>query len=125
VGGLGIPGLGGSRLKWVLGYLDSRNYELFSLDKDFLYWKSYVNGNPGREQKQKHGVTIKDDIYVLTIRLTSGKLVQQISDGMQWKNLPELIPPGTYAGTGKFGFSLDSNEEIKLGNFSFTPRTDP
>jgi tetratricopeptide (TPR) repeat protein/predicted Ser/Thr protein kinase len=123
--GLRIPGFGGSRIKWVLGYLDSRNYELFSIDKDFLYRRSYANGKPGRELKQKHGVTIKDDIYVLNISLTPGKLVQQIAAGKEWKPLPELLPPGTYLGTGKFGFSLEDNEEIRLGNFSFTPRSEP
>ena len=116
-----MPIFRGGQIRWVVNYVDARNYDLYELDGQKLSWKRFVDGKPGPDKQAPHGVKIQDDTYRMIVEVGSGQLNGKIFDGKTWKALPPLDASNTISKEGRFGFFLPNNEEMWLTDFEFKP----
>jgi eukaryotic-like serine/threonine-protein kinase len=107
----------GKLLQWVFNYTDDRNYELFQMDDNFFYRSEVRDGKKTEEAK----VPIKTDkkkARTFQISVASNRVVHQIQQGAGWASLDSWMRPDGNLSSGKFGFYLPGNDEVKVSNFS-------
>jgi hypothetical protein len=107
----------GKLLQWVFNYSDDRNYELFQMDDNFFYRSEVRDGKKTEEAK----VPIKTDkkkARTFQISVASNRIVHQIQQGAGWASLDSWMRPDANLSSGKFGFYLPGNDEVKVSNFS-------
>jgi hypothetical protein len=107
----------GKLLQWVFNYTDDRNYELFQMDDNFFYRSEVRDGKKTEEAK----VPIKTDkkkARTFQISVASNRIVHQIQQGAGWASLDSWMQPSGNLSSGKFGFYLPGNDEVKVSNFN-------
>ncbi len=107
----------GKVLQWVFNYTDDRNYELFQMDDNSFVRSTVRDGNKTEEAK----LAIKTDkkkARTFQIVVTGNRIVHQIQQGNGWGALDSWTPTGGSVASGKFGFYLPGNDELKLSNFN-------
>jgi hypothetical protein len=126
----GNPFSGGTRLNWVVGFADNRNYVQMQLDKDSFYRAAIVNGVVQQQAKTPHRIPTNGPYVYLGVRILGSRLVHQYSTQPEvWQTLDEWSTAGvTTTGPraildGQFGFFLPGVEELAISNFFFYPPT--
>jgi tetratricopeptide (TPR) repeat protein len=105
----------GKLLQWVFNYTDDRNYELFQMDEN-NFMRSQVRDGKKTEEAKVSFKTDKKKSRTFQITVTPNRIVHQIQQGNGWAALDSWnASDGT---SGKFGFYLPGNDEIKVSNFS-------
>jgi hypothetical protein len=107
----------GHQMQWVFNYTDDRNYALFQMDENFFY-RSEVRDGKKTEGSKIPFKTEKKKSRTFQIVVTPDHIVHQIQQGSGWATLDSWIAPGSNLNSGKFGFYLPNNDEIKVSNFS-------
>ena len=105
----------GKLLQWVFNYTDDRNYELFQMDDNFFY-RSQVRDGKKTEEAKVQFKTDKKKSRTFQISVTSSRIVHQIQQGNGWAALDSWNAAS--GNSGKFGFYLPNNDEVKVSNFS-------
>jgi serine/threonine protein kinase/Tfp pilus assembly protein PilF len=128
----GNPFSGGSRLNWMVGFADSRNYVLLQLDKDDFYRSVIVNSVPQQQVKIPHRIPTNVPYIYLRAQLLGNRLVHEYSTQPNlWQELdawgtggvPTTRPRGLL--DGQFGFFLPGTQELTISNFYFYPPARP
>jgi hypothetical protein len=114
--------LRGGRIRWALQYVDAKNYDLFELDKKYLYPKVIEAGKTYERDKHEHGLGDKEKSYTIQIEAAPGRLVHRLQNGDNWLVLDTWNEPGRDFTKGKFGFLVQGSDEIGLSDFKFTPK---
>lgn len=114
--------LHGGRIRWDLQYIDGKNYDLFELDKKYLYSKVIEAGKTYERDKHEHGLGDKEKSYTMQIEVAPGRLVHRIQNGDNWLVLDTWNEPGRDFTKGKFGFLVQGSDEIGISDFKFTPK---
>ncbi len=105
----------GKVLQWVFNYTDDRNYELFQMDENNFY-RSQVRDGKKTEEAKFQFKTDKKKSRTFQIVVTPNRIVHQIQKGNGWVALDTWN--ASAGNSGKFGFYLPGNEEVKVSNFS-------
>ena len=125
----GNPFSSGSRLNWVVGFADSRNYVQLQLDKDALYRRVVTNGTPQTPTTVPHRIPDNAPYVNLRVQLIGNRLVHEFAtQENNWQVLDNWSSAGSApAGStrelldGQFGFFLPGAEEIAISNFRYYP----
>lgn len=112
----------GGRIRWVFQYIDSKNYDLFELDRKSLSSKVMVGGKTLDRGKFDHNLSDKERTYTIQIDSRREHLVTKAMTGGQWKTVDSWDEQDRDFTAGKFGFLVQGNEEIGLSDFKFMPR---
>jgi hypothetical protein len=114
--------LRGGRIRWALQYIDAKNYDLFELDKKYLYSKVIEAGKTYERDKHEHGLSDKEKSYTVQIEVLPGRLTHRIQNGDNWLVLDTWNEPGRDFTKGKFGFLVQGSDEIGISDLKFTPK---
>jgi hypothetical protein len=112
----------GGRIRWAVQYVDAKNYDLFELDKKYLYSKVIIDGKPFEREKREHGLSDKDKSYTIQVDAMPEHLVHRVKNGDNWMVIDTWADAGRDFTMGKFGFVVQGNDEIGLSDFKFTPK---
>ena len=121
------PFSNGARLKWVIGFIDARNYVLLQLDGRYLSRDEIVDGASLGATRVAHTIPGSNGFIHFSIEVQPSRLIHQYSlDGSRWDvfdvwNRPSRVTGSRSLLDGRFGFYLPDNEEIKVANFLFYP----
>jgi hypothetical protein len=128
----GNPFSSGSRLKWVIGYVNNATHVMLQLDRDAFY-RSDVVGGASQVVRVPHRIPTNVPFIHLSAMVSGSQLVHQFSvDGTNWQTIdswnrttPSGAPePGRRTLLdGRFGFFLPGDEEIFVSNFLFYPES--
>lgn len=113
--------LRGGRVRWVMDFVDSKNYVYSELDDNNLAIRDVVNGKTTEHAKRKHNVDSKDKAWAIQIEISPDSLIQRIQKDQQWVTLDTWTKPDHKFADGKFGFWVQGNDEIGVSDFKFTP----
>jgi len=109
-------GLLGKRARWVVNFVDMKNYIEYEMDDKNLKYTTHKNG---REQTKSvpHRITGSNaDVYDVTVSVSANEI--SISSGGQ--QIPIETPPGSEnLLAGNFGFPKD--ETVDMDTFRFNP----
>jgi serine/threonine-protein kinase len=128
----GNPFSSGSRMNWVVGFADSRNYVQLQLDKDDFYRTAIVDSVPQQAAKIAHRIPTNVPYVNLRAQMQGSRLVHEYStqpnlwhdlDAWGTGGVPTTRPRGLL--DGQFGFFLPGTEELTISNFFFYPPTKP
>ena len=126
------PFSGGSRLNWVVGFADSRNYVLLQVDKDDFYRSAVIDSVPQQQMKKPHRIPTSGPYVYFRVQILGNRLVHEYSTQPNvWHDLddwateggPTTRPRGLL--DGQFGFFLPGTLELTISNFFFYPPTKP
>ena len=117
------------RVRWVINFIDDRNYLLFELDNKYFYRTEIINGNKQEATKAPYNLGNAEFVHV-NIDVAFNNLQQRCSAGNNtWQTLndwnlgapaPSLNQSKTKNFTeGSFGFYLPGNDEIEISNFVY------
>ncbi|MGA2599953.1 MAG: PEGA domain-containing protein, partial [Bryobacteraceae bacterium] len=110
---------GAGKIRWVLNYLDERNYILFELDKNYNRSVFRDGKRTGRGEKTK--VDAAAAYYNLELSVTPKRIVVKLLLGDKSSAiLDEWEPTDADLSKGHFGFYLPGETQMLLANFSFT-----
>jgi PEGA domain-containing protein len=112
----------GGRIRWAMQYAGAKNYDLFEMDRRYLYSKVIIDGKTFDRGKYEHGLSDREMSYTLQLESSPDKLVHSIKIGDKWLVLDTWQEPGRNFTEGKFAFLVQGNDEIGLSDFKFTPR---
>jgi hypothetical protein len=112
----------GGRIRWAVQYVDGKNYDLFELDKKYLWSKVIEGGKTFEREKHEHGLSDKEKSYTIQVDVSPGRLVHRLKKGDSWTVLDTWAEPGRDFTQGKFGFLVQGSDEIGLSDFQFTAR---
>jgi hypothetical protein len=128
----GNPFSTGSRLKWVVGYVDNRTHVMMQLDEDALYRVDTVDGLAQQARGIPHRIPTNVPFVHFTVQISGPRLIHQYSvDGTDWRMLdswsrtPPSMPEKGRRGPldGRFGFFLQGDEEVFVSNFFYYPES--
>ena len=110
---------GSPKVRWVIDYLDPKNYIEFEIDKQTFASAEYRNGKKTDHAKRKpHAV--ESSSFQIQMTVDAGGIVVQIRSGDNWQPLDQWSEAGhNYAG-GRFGFRLPNQDQMYLTDFRFT-----
>jgi hypothetical protein len=111
----------GGRVRWVMDYIDSKNYVSSELDDNNLTIRDVVNGKTTEHGKVKHNVESKDKAWAIQIEISPDHLIQRIQKDQKWITLDTWTSPEHKFADGKFGFWVQGSDEIGVSDFKFTP----
>jgi len=112
----------GGRIRWVVQYVDSKNYLLYELDHKNFWAEVVQNGKKFEREKTQHDLE-KQKAFTIQIEITPEHCVHRIRNASgQWMVLDSFSEPGRDFTKGKFGFLIQGNDEIGVSDFSFTPK---
>jgi len=111
----------GGRIRWAVQYVDAKNYDLFELDKKYLWSKVIIGGKTFEREKHEHGLSDKEKSYTIQIESAPERLVHRLQNGDNWLVLDTWAEPGRDFTQGKFGFLVQGSDEIGLSDFKFVP----
>jgi serine/threonine protein kinase len=127
----GNPFSTGSRLKWVVGYVNNRTYVMMQLDEDALYRVETVDSE-AQQARIPHRIPTNVPFVHFTVQISGARLIHQYSvDGTDWRMLDSwsratLAAPGNGRRApldGRFGFFLPGDEEVVVSNFLYYPES--
>lgn len=110
------------RIRWAVQYVDAKNYDLFEIDKKYLYSKVIMDGKPLEREKREHGLGEKEKSYTIQIDVMPEHLIHRVRNGDSWMVIDTWADGGRDFTAGKFGFIVQGNDEIGLSDFKFTPK---
>jgi hypothetical protein len=118
----------GKRVRWVLDYLDSKNYAAFDIDGKYFYRGQVVNGTYTELAKLAHNMG--KGPFTFEVEVTPTAIVHRYLQYNNWVLLDRWDADKTLAGKhsfteGKFGFSIPAKDEIGLSNLKFYPPKNP
>jgi len=113
---------GGGKVRWVLNYVDAKNYSLFELDEENFWSKVVVNGKTMERKKVAHKQDKSMRVWNIQIDATAAKLTTKIQGDANWVDLDSWAEPGRDFTKGKFGILVNGTDEVGLSNFAFTGR---
>jgi hypothetical protein len=112
----------GGRIRWAVQYVDSKNYQLFELDRKNFWAEVIEKGKKLERAKTQHDLE-KQKAFTIQIELTPDHVVHKIKNpGGDWITLDSFAEPGRKFTEGKFGFLIQGNDEIGISDFSFQPK---
>ena len=126
----GNPFSSGSRLAWVVGYIDSRNYVQLQIDKDNFYRSVIAAGTPSQPTRIEHKIPTNGPFVNMRVRIAGTQLLHEYSvrEGV-WQTIDAWQattgPDPKRVLNGNFGFFLPGTEEVTISNFFFYPPTKP
>jgi len=120
---------GGPHIRWVVNFIDDRNYLLFELDNKSFYRTEVANGNKQQTTKTPYNLGNAEVIH-MNIAFSSNSLLQRCTDASNsWQTLTDWGPAASTPSLsqtknknfaeGSFGFYLQGNDEIEISNFVF------
>jgi hypothetical protein len=110
--------LGGGKARWVLNYLDDRNYILFELDKNYSRGVFRDGKRIGRPVKKNIGAAA--DYFNIELAVTPKRIAVKLLLGDKSSDvLDEWEPSDADLTKGHFGFYLPGETQMLLANFSF------
>jgi len=112
----------GGRIRWAVQYVDSKNYDLFELDRKVLSSKVIEGGKTYDRGKFEHNLNDKEMSYTVQVDVSPGQLVHRVRNGDNWLVLDTWKEPGRKFNEGKFVFLTQGGDEIGLSDFKFVPR---
>ena len=113
----------GGKVRWVLNYVDSRNYSLFELDEENFWAKVVVNGKDSERKKVLHKLAKDMRVWNIQIDASPAGIVHKIQgDDDKWVALDSWTESGRDFTKGQFGIQVNGNDEEGLSNFDFTGR---
>ena len=109
----------GGKIRWVLNYIDSKNYDLFELDNKNFTPKVIREGQNFRAtQDSAQGFGEAEDLTV-QIDVTPDHIVHKMLMGSDSVDLDTWAEPGLNFSGGKFGFMVQGDDEIGINSFKF------
>lgn len=109
------------QIRWCVGYIDSKNYLLYEIDRK-NFWAGVIEKGKRLERvKAPHNLG-NQKAYTIQIEVAPDRLVQRVRAGNEWKVLDTFVEPGRDFTQGKFGFLIQGNDEIAISDFKFVPR---
>jgi hypothetical protein len=112
----------GGRIRWVLQYVDAKNYDLFELDRKNLWSKVIIDGKMFERGKYEHNLSDKDKLYTLQIEVAPEHLTHRVMNGGAWMPLDTWAETGRDFTQGKFGFLVQGSDEIGITDFQLMPK---
>jgi eukaryotic-like serine/threonine-protein kinase len=126
------PFSAGAKIRWVVAYLDPKNYIEVQLDGKSLSRSEIVDGARHDLPKIPHHIPDNAQYVTLSLEVSPGTLVQRYSESSgEWKILDSWErgkAPSLYEGKvrsftdGKFGFLVPEERDIEISNFSYYPK---
>jgi len=125
----GNPFSSGSRLNWVVGFVDSRNYVLLQIEKDAFFRSVISSGTSQPPTRLEHHIPTNVAYVNMRVRIAGTQLLHEYSvrenvwqtiDAWQATTGPD---PKRAILSGSFGFFLPGTEEVAISNFFFYPPT--
>ncbi len=111
------------KMRWVINYVDPKNYIEFQIDKQWYQSEEYRNGKKIEHVKHKaHGV-VDASSFELHMTVAPNKMLIEIRSGDNYIPLDEWTDEDHNYTEGRFGFHLPNQDQIYLANFSFTQKT--
>ena len=109
---------GSPKVRWVINYLDPKNYIEFEIDKQSFASAEYRNGKKTDHAKRRpHGV--ESSSFQIQMTVDPGRILVQIRSGDKLEQLDQWSESGNYA-DGRFGFRLPNQDQMYLTDFRFT-----
>lgn len=107
-------------MRWVLNYVDERNYDLFEISHGFFFRTRIVNGKKTKWPRKPYPAA-SGPSAVLRINVTPGSVKQELVGSGK----PVLVDTwndksGNFA-KGKFGFLPRANDVVEISGFKFQP----
>lgn len=110
---------GNPKVRWVIDFVDPRNYLECELDKQSYASAEYRNGKKTDHTKRKpHGIT--DGSPRIQITIDPNRVLLQIYNKDHWEMLDEWSEFGHNFSEGRFGFHLPNQDQMFLTDFKFT-----
>jgi hypothetical protein len=106
-------------VQWVLNHMGDRDYDLFEIDKKFLFRSRIRNGKKIQTTRIPHGLE-KPVFYTVQLSVSPQVIMTKIFDGQTWVTLDEWKEAGPVV--GKFGFYIPGKDQLGLSHFRFKPR---
>jgi hypothetical protein len=125
------PFSAGSRIRWVVSYVDPNNYIEMQLDGKFFYRTEIVGGKKHELPKiafkvpDTESLTVSLDVSTNTLvqRYSLKKDEWQILDSWDRASSPSVGGGKTRSFTeGKFGFLIPPERDLEISNFSYSKR---
>ena len=110
------PFSSGPRVKWLLGFVDVRNYVLAELSDDALYRTEIVNGARRELPRIAHRIPSGEFLH-LNVEVSDSQIVHQFNAGSGWQVLNTWSR--TTPAEGRFGFYLPGSETLEVSNFRY------
>jgi eukaryotic-like serine/threonine-protein kinase len=120
----GFLGIGGNpKMRWVINYVDPKNYIEFQIDKQSYSSEQYINGKKVEHAKRKpHGLA-EATSFEIQMTVAPTKISVEIRSGDDYTTLDTFSDADSNYTDGRFGFHLPNQDQIYLTNFSFTQKT--
>jgi hypothetical protein len=106
-------------VQWALNHMGDRDYDLFEIDKKFLFRSRIRNGKKIQTTRIPHGLE-KPVFYTVQLSVSPQVIMTKIFDGQTWVTLDEWKEAGPVV--GKFGFYIPGKDQLGLSHFRFKPR---
>ncbi len=113
---------GGGKVRWVMNYVDSKNYSQFELDQENFWAKVIRNGKESQRKKLAHKQDKSMRVWNIQIDVSPTRIIHKIQGDNGWEDLDNWSEPGRDFTQGKFGILVQGSDEVGLSNFSFTGR---
>jgi hypothetical protein len=111
----------GGQIRWVVQYVDSKNYLLYEMDRK-TFWAGVIEKGKRYERVKLQSNLGDQKAFTIQIDVTPEHAVQKVRVGDEWKTLDSFIEPGRDFTKGKFGFLLQGNDELAISDFKFLPK---
>ncbi len=111
----------GSRLEWLLNYVDDRNYVQYQLDKTNFSRVEVVNGRRGDPVRAPHRLD-RDNYISVQIDVSSEAVIHRLLRAEKWEFLDEFRKAGDNLLAGPFAFRVTGRDQVGLSDFRFLAR---
>jgi len=105
----------GKQARWVVDYVDGKNFTEYEIDEKNIKYTVTRNGKKQQTMSSPHQLTGADGFYDLTVSVGTTSKMVVVSSGKGGKSL--ISSPIEDAASGSFGFEKD----VTVTDFSFTP----
>jgi hypothetical protein len=113
--------LGGlPKVRWVIDYLDPKNYIEFEIDKQSFASAEYRNGKKTDHTKRRPR-RVESSSFEIQMTVDPSHVVVQIRSGDKWKQLDQWSETSENVVDGRFGFRLPNQDQMYLASFKFMP----
>ena len=111
----------------MVGYSGPKDYMLYGIDKGKLHRDEFVGGKKVKDNDKSEslkGAAAKDKLqHSIKVEISQASVVTSVlAPAGNWVIVDTWTPAGRNPASGKFGFYLQTNDEIFVSNFSFSPR---